>query len=155
MGGYTQLCKSEPPTDYNGEGIGKDGSVKGYWFIKDTDEQDGYYVDLYNVRIGTFNYTAGSNHLAGTWRHDDWSSGGTWYATTENPTTFIDNTPEPPVSGENEACGYWDEASWSDVQCEEGLMCAQSEATGEYICTVAPEQVYAGIDETCGYDESA
>ena len=76
------------------------------------------------MRIGSFNYTAGSNQLAGTWRHDDWTSGGTWYATAEDPYTFIDNTPEPPVSGENEACDYWNEASFSYVQCQEGLMCA-------------------------------
>ena len=107
------------------------------------------------MRIGSFNYTADSNQLAGTWRHDDWSSGGTWYATLEDPTTFIDNTPEPPVSGENEACDYWDETSWSYVQCEEGLMCAASGTSGEFICTVAPEHPYAGINEDCGYFESA
>ena len=152
------ICKpvgTEVPTGYNGIGIGKEGNVAGYWFIEETPIQDGYFVGHDNVRIGSFNYTDGMNQLAGTWMNDDGSSRGTWYATAEDPTTFIDSTPEPPVSGENEACDYWDEASWSYVQCTEGLICAPSEATGEYICTIAPEQSYAGIDEACGYDESA
>ena len=66
--GGGNIQQPEPPTGYNGVGIGKDGSVKGYWFIEETAEQDGYYVDLYNVRIGTFNYTAGSNQQS-RWCH--------------------------------------------------------------------------------------
>ena len=75
------VCKpvgTEVPTGYNGIGIGKEGNVAGYWFIEETPQQDGYFVNHYNVRIGSFNYTAGSNQLAGTWMNDDGSSRGTW-----------------------------------------------------------------------------
>ena len=122
------VCKPESgtgvPTDYDGVGMDKEGNVVGYWFIDGTEpDNDGWYVDLDGTPRGTWSYDEGTT-LSGTWTHSDGSESGTWMASEDDPTTFIDSTPEEVcsdqdlglVGSDGNGCEKYYEAGW-DQEC--------------------------------------
>ena len=70
---YEMLCAHsfEAPTDYDGLGMARNGTVVGYWYLnEDRTESDGHYISHDGETTGKWWYDDGTD-LSGTWQHDD------------------------------------------------------------------------------------
>jgi hypothetical protein len=66
---YEMLCAHsyEPPTDYDGVGMARNGTVVGYWYLnEDRTEFDGNFVSNDGMTTGKWRYDDGTE-LSGTW----------------------------------------------------------------------------------------
>ena len=102
----------------------------GYWYLnEDQSDNVGRYVDQYGTGPGVWNYDENTT-LSGTWKSDDGSEEGTWWAESSDPYTFIVNIPEEDetdvyvATTEGEDCGWSDDLGYW-VDCADGLSCEQ------------------------------
>ena len=66
---YEMLCAQpfETPTDYDGLGMARNGTVVGYWYLnEDRTESDGHYISHDGETTGKWWYDDGTD-LSGTW----------------------------------------------------------------------------------------
>ena len=110
----------EPPTDYDGVGKARNGTVVGYWYLnEDRTEFDGHFISNDGMSTGKWRYDDGTE-LSGTWQNDDGEKEGTWMATEDDPFTFYDSSP----AELNEDCGFVQSLNRA-FECAEGLECAE------------------------------
>ena len=89
-----------------------DHNTLSYWYFnEDQSDNAGHYVGQYNDEPGVWNYDENTT-LSGTFKADDGSFEGTWWAEASDPYTFIVNLPEEEetdmyvATNEGDACGW-------------------------------------------------
>ena len=61
----------------------EDETFVAYWYIEQTDTEEGYWVDANDETSGYWAYDEGSTE-SGTWWHYESASLGTWYTSTSD-----------------------------------------------------------------------